>query len=115
MLVLSRDETRRLGGILPPLAAAIKAGESWPGANVLIRWGGGEFIAKLVHHKHNGNVKFTVPKRNAGPLWHYIHGLRDRPLSARRFSARYLRVDDTRRHDEIVVNASVPPGGVRSA
>ncbi|HVY29027.1 MAG TPA: hypothetical protein VHB79_20860 [Polyangiaceae bacterium] len=89
MMVLDHGEVARLGAILPELGAAIVARQTWPGKDVTVRWSGGRYETKLVHHKDNGNVKFTVRKREAQRLWDYLDDLLRRDDPNRDFRARY--------------------------
>jgi hypothetical protein len=108
MMVLDQQETRRLGDVLPDLGAAIQAGETWGGKEVLACWGAGRFKAKLVHHKDNGNVKFTLLKSKARTLWNYLDKVLRTPSPLRRFSARYTIAQTEDALDEFFVNFSVP-------
>ncbi|WP_437796419.1 hypothetical protein [Sorangium sp. So ce693] len=89
MMVLDPAEVARLAKLLPDLGAAIAAGRSWPGKDVTVRWSGGTYVTKLVHHIDNGNVKFTVRKREAKRLWDYLDELLRGTNPERDFAARY--------------------------
>jgi hypothetical protein len=89
MLVIDRDDVRRLGHLVPELGQAVARSKTWPGKRVLVAWSGVSFRAKLTHHRDNGQVKLTVSKKYAMRLHAYLEPLCDRPTSERSFPARY--------------------------
>lgn len=108
MMVLDHGEVARLAKLLPDLGADIAAGRTWPGKDVTIRWSGGTYVTKLVHHIDNGNVKFTVRKRDAKRLWDYLDEVLQEPNPAREFEARYS-LGTPPVLDEFFVDFRIPP------
>jgi hypothetical protein len=109
MMVLDHGEVARLAKLLPDLGAAIAAGRTWPGKDVKVRWSGGQYVTKLVHHIDNGNVKFTVRKRNARRLWDFLDDRLRGSAPERNFAARYtLGTQSTL--DQFLVEVPIPGG-----
>jgi hypothetical protein len=108
MMVLDTKDVKKLATVVPELGAALEANLTWPGKEVRVAWQGGTFVAKLVHHIDNGNVKFTVRKRSALGLWQYLDALLRTDHPAREFPARYS-VAAGNATDEFFVEVSVPP------
>ncbi|HEY4014308.1 MAG TPA: AAA family ATPase [Polyangiaceae bacterium] len=110
MMVLDHGEVARLAKLLPELGAAIASGRTWSGKTVTVRWSGGRYETKLVHHIDNGNVKFTVRKGEARRLWDYLDELLRGSDPARDFAARYtLGTEDVL--DEFFVKVVLPGEG----
>ena len=64
-------------------------------------------MTKLIHHIDNGNVKFTVRKGEARPLWNFLDDVLRGPSPARNFAARYTLVGPNRL-DEFFVDVPMP-------
>ena len=107
MMVLHHAEVVRLGTVLLDLGAAVAAGRTWPGKAVAVKWSGGTYETKLIHHKDNGNVKFTVRKREARRLWEFLNEQLRGSSPSREFRAVYT----VKRHaplDEVFVDITLP-------